>query len=238
MSDPLRVAIAAEGPTDVIVVGSILRSVLGNRPFVLTQLQPEGSVAFGTRGGGWGGVYKWCKASAQRGLGRMSQDALVFANFDALVLHVDADVASCAYEEANIVPEESDLSLPCEEPCPPPAASVDRLRNVILSWCGETAVPSRTTLCVPSKNTEAWVLAMVVPQDPLVTSGTLECNPDPAGRFSQQKAAVRFKKAQRDYKDRADAMTTSWPALIASGRVSQAIRFQQEFVASVPEVLQ
>ena len=61
MSDRLRIALVAEGPTDRIVIEAALRSTLGSRPFVLNQFQPVGSVAFGPMGSGWSGVYRWCQ---------------------------------------------------------------------------------------------------------------------------------------------------------------------------------
>ena len=57
MSDPLRIALVAEGPTDGVVIESALRSMLDERPFVLKQVFPEGSISFGELGGGWIGVF-------------------------------------------------------------------------------------------------------------------------------------------------------------------------------------
>ena len=61
MSDRLRIALVAEGSTDRVVIEAALRFILGSRPFVLNQLQPVGSVAFGPMGAGWSGVYRWCQ---------------------------------------------------------------------------------------------------------------------------------------------------------------------------------
>jgi hypothetical protein len=89
MSD-LRVALVAEGPTDRIVIESVLRATLGERPFVLTLQQPEESLAFGgggfgRLGAGWAGVYRWCKQVASRSK-RLGGDEL-FETFDLLVVH-------------------------------------------------------------------------------------------------------------------------------------------------------
>ena len=150
MSEPIRVGLVAEGPTDRIVVECALRAMLAERSFVLTQMQPEGSLAFGNLGAGWGGVYRWCKQSARRGDGRLSMDRLL--QFDLLVIHVDADVAVLEYTGANIVADNSDAALPCEQPCPPSSGTTNALRQVVLSWCGENSIPERTVLCVPSKS--------------------------------------------------------------------------------------
>ena len=76
MSDPLRVALVAEGPTDLIVIQAALKSILGERSFVLTQIFPETSLAFDSMGTGWAGVYKWCHKSAINGGGRLSGSGL------------------------------------------------------------------------------------------------------------------------------------------------------------------
>ena len=78
MSEPLRVAAVVEGPTDAIVLQSILRAVLPDDiDFVLQTLQPEGSAAFGTAsfsgtGVGWVGVYRWSRQATREGGGSVS----------------------------------------------------------------------------------------------------------------------------------------------------------------------
>ena len=74
----VRIALVAEGPTDAIVIEAALRAVFASRTFVLQQLQPEGSAAFGEMGTGWVGVYRWCRQTATRGGGRLSHDRLLF----------------------------------------------------------------------------------------------------------------------------------------------------------------
>ncbi len=165
MSELLRIALVAEGPTDRIVIESGLRAFLSGRSFVLNQLQPEGSLAFGNRGSGWTGVYRWCKQAAKRGGGRLGEDALLFQNYHILILHIDADVAGMRYADNSIVPQPSDGALPCEVICPPARRTTDILRTVLLSWCGEATVPTKTVLCTPSKSTEAWVVAALFPSD-------------------------------------------------------------------------
>ncbi len=43
MSEPLRIAVAVEGPTDRIALQAILAALMPNRDFVLQVVQPEGS---------------------------------------------------------------------------------------------------------------------------------------------------------------------------------------------------
>lgn len=67
MSEPLRVALVGEGPTERVVIEAALASILRERPFILKQLQPEESLPFGAIGTGWVGVYRW---SGKPSLGR------------------------------------------------------------------------------------------------------------------------------------------------------------------------
>lgn len=233
MSEPLRVALVGEGPTDGVVIESALRAILGERPFVLKQIFPEGSSSFGAMGTGWVGVYRWCHQSAKRGNGRISQDALVFQNCDLLLLHLDADVAGFSYEDGSLTVEPSDGALPCEQPCPPPSATANALRPVLLSWCGETDVPPKTVICMPSKSTEAWVVAMLFPNDQAVQPG-IECCANAEARLTQQPKAQRLRKRKRDYVDRADLFVAEWPRIASPGALTEAERFQSEFLAAVP----
>jgi len=232
MSDPLRVALVAEGPTDGVVIAAALRSMLGARPFVLTQIFPEGSTSFGELGSGWVGIYRWCHQSAKRGEGRLSADKLVFQNCDLLILQLDADVAGFQYDDGTIAPEATDGALPCHKPCPPPADTTDSLRAVLLSWCGEDATPARTVVCMPSKSTEAWVVAALFPNDQAMSNG-IECYPNPESRLGQQPKANRIRKKKREYQRRTKDMEDAWPRLAAQGNLGEAQRFQVEFFAAV-----
>ena len=233
MSEPLRVALVAEGPTDGVVIRAALRAILGERLFVLTQIFPEGSITFGATGSGWVGVYKWCHQAVARGNGRLRNDALVFENYDLLLLHLDADVAGANYGQGSIQPLASDGPLQCERQCPPASDTTTALRSVLLSWCGEQAVPDRCVVCIPSKSTEAWVLASLFPTDHAVLQG-IECHPDPASRLAQQPAANRIHKRRRDYLEQEDALKSAWPNIAGPGGLSEARRFQTEFLAMLP----
>lgn len=210
-----------------------LTSFLGDRPFLLLQLQPEGSVVFGTLGSGWPGVYRWCKQAAARGGGHLSGDALLFGTYDLLLLHLDADVAAKGYADGRITTDQNDAALPCELACPPASATTNALRTVILSWCGEHTVPARTVICIPSKSTEAWVVTSLYPHDRVMRQRG-ECLPKPESRLGQQRTAVRIRKAQADYQARAPDITRSWPRIAMRAVFPEAFRFQQEVVAALP----
>jgi len=228
VSKALRIALVAEGPTDKVLIEAAISALLGQRTFILKQLQPEESLAFGAMGTGWGGVYKWCRQAASRAGGALRNDVL-FLTYDLLVLHLDADVADKNYPEAGVV--ETIQDLPCVEPCPPPSATTDRLRRVLLRWGGESATPPRTVLCTPSKSADAWVLKALFPNDSAVRAAHLECDPNPGVRFTQQPIAKRITKGLRDYQNRAAAFQEAWPRI--SSNLSEARRFSSEFLGAV-----
>ena len=232
MSEPLRIALVAEGPTDRVVISAALRVILSHRAFVLTQLQPESSIVFKETGTGWVGVYRWCKQAAKRGFGRLAQDALLFQNYDLLILHVDADVADMSYADGSIAQQPSDAPLPCACPCPPASATTNALRSAVLSWGGDVAIPPRTVICMPSKSTEAWVVAALFPGDQSIQQG-IECFANPESRLGQQPKKHRIRKKQRDYEDRSAELSKAWPRLVEDGLLGEARRFQREFLEQI-----
>jgi hypothetical protein len=134
MSRPLRIALVAEGVTDFEVLNAAIEVMLGNRPFEIKLLQPEGSVAFGSGDaggleGGWKGVYRWCLQAAQRGEGALSGDPL-FLHYDLLLLHLDADVANEDPVKSKLP---AGIGLPCEQPYPPPESTTADKKGVGVS---------------------------------------------------------------------------------------------------------
>lgn len=241
MSNAVRIALVGEGVTDKVVLEAAIESMLDGRSFVLTLLQPEGSVAFtgageaGPLGGGWKGVYKWCRQAAIRGGGSISGD-LLFLNFDLLVVHLDADVGNEDPANHAIAPiRELAGQLPCHQPCPPASATTDPLRQVLLSWLGEAQTPQRTVLCTPSKCTEAWVMAVFFSGDKEMNKQGWECHPDPATRLAQQKKSVRFAKEYAAYEERKAALRHGWPSVAV--KLSEAARFQADFNAALFNML-
>jgi hypothetical protein len=230
MSSTVRIALVSEGITDYVVLKSAIESMLNGRSFILKLLQPEGSVAFtgagraGPFGGGWKGVHKWCLQSALRGGGSLSGDPLFIIGCDLLVLHLDADVAG----------EDLPELLPCNQACPPPSATTNRLRVVMLSWLGETKTPPQTVLCTPSKSTEAWVMAVCFPTDKEVKKRSWECHANPESRLGQQPKPQRFSKSRADYEKRQSELQARWPAVVA--KLSEAARFQNDFTTAVGEL--
>jgi len=230
MSNPLHVALVAEGPTDKVVIGAAIRNLLGDTPFILRQLQPEESIAFlnPAQGTGWGGVYRWCQKAVTRSNGAIETDVL-FLTYSLLILHLDADVAAENYGNAGI--NHPVNNLPCSALCPPASATTNQLRTVLLSWIGQAAVPAKTILCTPSMNTEAWVLCGLYPDDPAVQAGNLECLGQPQNRLQAMPMKGRLvtggKKKLETYKARANEISRAWPNVRMV--CTEAERFSTDF---------
>ena len=234
MSDPLRVAAAVEGPTDEIVLEAILKYIMGSIEFDLQILQPERSAAFESfspsrTGLGWGGVYRWCRQSADEGSGSVS-GSWVLSNHDLLIVHVDADVARKTYASAG-VRDVSRQNLPCNRPCPPPSATTNALRTVVLGWLGVSHCPSQVILCTPSMDMEAWVIAAVWPNNPLVARGNWECHRNPIGQLRALPLGQRFGKHVSDYRAKQKEMSSGWRNVAAT--LTEARRFETEFRAAL-----
>lgn len=234
MSEPLRIAVAVEGPTDAIVLQAILRALLPDETdFVFQTLQPEASAAFGSAsfigtGAGWAGVYRWSRQAAREGGGSVSGSSAL-SNHDVLIVHVDADVASETYARGKIRDAPRD-DLPCEQPCPPPDETTNALRAVVLNWLGEHECPTQIVLCTPSKNIEAWVLAAVWPDNKMVRQDDWECRPNPEGQLAALPKRRRFEKRQDDYRRKQSEIRKAWPRV--SARLTEAARFESEFLAA------
>ena len=235
MSKKIHIATAVEGPTDGIVLLAILKALQpDNVEFVRHPLQPEESAAFhssssGKLGGGWGGVYRWCRQSAGEGGGSVSGSSVLWGH-DLLIVHVDADVAGMTYASAHIQDAPCE-DLPCEEPCPPAEHTTNALRGVVLNWLGERECPPRIVLCTPSKSTEAWVLAAVRPEHNVVRQDDWECRSNPERQLGTLPKSRRFEKSKHDYQRIEGDLTTAWP--LVSARLTEAARFESEFLAAV-----
>ena len=236
MSEPLRIAVVVEGPTDSIVLHAILDSVLADTEFEFQTLQPEESLAFesvhsGKTGVGWVGVYRWSRQSACEGGGSVSgSSALLF--HDVVIIQVDADVADKTYGSGEVQDPPCLDDLPCKKPCPPPDATTNALREVMLIWLGEPSCPSKVVLCTPSKSMESWVVAALCPNNGVVQRDNWECHRDPELQLATLPKGIRFRKRQDDYRCRRIAMAGAWPNV--SARLTEAARFEREILAVLP----
>lgn len=213
---------------DRVLIEAALKAILP-RPFTIAQIQPES-----TRpqfGGGWCGVFRWCRDFAARGYTTLEDDPTL-PQFDLIVVHVDADVAEKQYSDGGPALAASAagiLTLPCSQPCPPASNSVDALRQRVLHWLNINASGPRTVFCIPSKSTEAWLATSILDSaHPLIPG--IECNLDIATDLAQLPLHQRVRKTQRDYQRFAPIMTTMWSKAVAT--CAQASRFTED-VASI-----
>lgn len=226
----LRVALIAEGPTDSVIIEAALKAILGDRLFTLTTIQPEATRP--RMGTGWCGVFKWCREFAARSYASLEADPTL-PGFDLFVIHIDADVAENRYGdggEAVSTAAQGLPSLPCTQPCPPPAGAADELRKRVLAWLGVVQVGPRTVLCVPSKASEAWLAAGVLDEThPLLVE--LECNLSLETQLAGLPKKDRIKKTRRDYVHHAASVTREWARV--TRRCTQAGRFHGEVHAAL-----
>ena len=223
MSD-LRIALISEGPTDLIVIEAALKAIL-QRPFYLQLLQPEPTRP--DLGAGWGGVFKWCRSFQSGGYATLMADPKLEL-FDVIVLHLDADVAHTHYADYGGVfaaAAEGLSVLPCAQPCPPAADTVMQLRAVVLDWLGLSALGPQAVLCIPSKASEAWLAAAVLPEShPL--HAHIECNLNLEVALSQLPKVQRIRKNQREYRSYEQTITRAWPQVCLL--CEQAETFQRD----------
>jgi len=227
-----KVGIVCEGPADRVVIEAVLDALLDDYKELPLQ-PPEGHVGgdAGPLGGGWGGVQRWCEQEA-----RGAKLADLQARADLLVIQVDADVAS----ESTIDRARS---------CPPPAASADEVRALILEWLGVPGPPDQVVFCVPSMASETWALVALLPGH----EANVPCDPAPdEGQCVEYRADIKallrarskdvgaklVTQKQGKLKNHAPAyckvqeqITEGWGAVIAS--CSEARRFDTELKAAM-----
>ena len=232
MSD-LRVALVAEGPTDTVVIEAALKALLP-MPFVLTQLQLEPTRP--KLGTGWGGVLRWCLEFAARGHARLEDDPTL-SGFGLFILHIDADVAEFRYvdlgNEVDVLARQRDWpTLPCSSPCPPPKTSANAIRDRLCIWAGLAVPGPKTVLCVPSKTSEAWLVAALFDSGHILFNG-LECNRNLEARLKALPSAERVRKTKREYLARSAKITAAWDTV--RRQCTQAERFSREILRVVPQ---
>ena len=230
----LRIALVAEGVTDLIVIEAALNAIL-DRPFILTQLQPEPTRP--DLGAGWGGVLKWSMETAKRVSGCLDDDPPL-SGFDVLIIHLDVDVAGFRYANlgapgAELIQHSNIAELPCKQPCPPVSDSVNALQQVLLSWLSPVTTGNRTIVCLPAQSSGTWLAAALLPESHSPLAGA-ECNPAVEDGLALLPKKVRIKKNQRDYRAHADAITAQW------GKVkticSQALVFEESVRSKIRDV--
>lgn len=223
-----RIALVAEGPTDLIIIEAVLKAIL-RRPFILTRLPDEKTLP--SLGTGWCGVLKWCLAFRQRGAISLEADPTL-QGFDLVIVHLDADVAHKSYADCNYsaLAEQCALPpLPCNQPCPPATGTAQALAQVLSGWLGITATGRKSLFWIPSKASEAWLTAALMPADhPLLNA--LECNLSLETQLAQQpiRSGQRIKKGGRNYQRHAPTITEQWAQV--KQHCTQATAFEQQLL--------
>lgn len=235
MSDPLRIGFVVEGPTDFVVLESVVTRLLGDREFEAVSLQPLLSNAFAAvTAGGWTSIYLWCRQMVEQTGGAIRGNPL-FEFHDMVVMQIDADVAGKSYADDNRI-QNPPNNLPFTRDCPPASATTDRLREIMLGWMDEADLPAKMVFCTPAQSLETWVLVALFPQNAFASAANVECRANPDAQLQAQPLAQRLirsgKKDIQKYRDRAPAIADVWDAVC--GRCSEAGRFSGEFQAKVP----
>lgn len=229
----LRIALVAEGPTDLVVIEAALKAVLPD-PFVMTQLQPEPTQP--KLGTGWCGVLKWCDQAHRRHRGFLMDDPTL-VGFDLIIIHVDVDVAHQQYpncgESVETWAEENFWgNLPCTRPCPPISDTVDELLRAIESWLGQVQSCDRTLFCLPAQSSGTWLAAAVLSAtDPLLANA--ECNRTLESQLKLLPKKRRIKKTKRAYQDKAYLITEQWTQV--KQVCTQAEHFEQLVLAALSQ---
>lgn len=227
----LRIALVAEGPTDYEIIHAALRAVLP-QSFVMTLLQPE--VTRPATGSGWGGVLKWCHAASQRHVGPLDTDPTL-ADFDLIIIHLDADVAGMRYADCGPEVEPTAhaqgwMPLPCQRPCPPVADTCARLTTVLTSWLGYATAGEKTLYCLPAQSSGTWLAAAIFPPGHHLLAGA-ECKVNLESQLALLPKNDRIKKSVSAYRQHAPRITAQWTTV--KQVCSQAAGFEQNVLAAV-----
>lgn len=229
MSEPPRISFVAEGPTDLVLLQAAVRALLGGRDFEPILLKPEVDESLRAKSAsGWGGVYFWCRQIVEQASGPASTNPLFAMGKAVVVIQVDADIARRSYSDYEITDAPND-DMPCEQTCPPPSATTDALRAVLLGWLGESSVPSSAVLCIPSKSIETWLLVGLFPDNKQAVKDNVECR---WGLEIQLRKYGMIKGDQKlidQYEDRAEDFQNAWAEI--RSKCNEAERFSTEFLA-------
>lgn len=219
------IGIVCEGPTDQIVIKSVIDKLTGeeNRYY---KLQPEETLA-GKNGNGWKGVVKWCRDNWDEREKLMHQ---VQPEIDFLVIHMDGDVsrkeksahcgcsssADCARKgiadplDCDKTPEgraACPIQLPCLDHGEPIEGYINHLTHLISN--GE-AHHEDVCIVIPCDSIEAWIVAAF---DKTENAEIIE-NPWESiisKRKSYHDIRVRSgSKNQRTFADFADIVCENW----------------------------
>jgi hypothetical protein len=223
-SDVPRFHTVCEGPSDFFVIQGALAEMLNNADFLLERVQPPESLYGGSAGpfgGGWKGVRAWCESMRETwgsvGASRSANKC------DLLIIHLDGETA----DEDGIT---------CSRPSPPAHDTVVELEKVLFQWMGDPSLPDWIVFCIPSKDTDAWVLVALYPDDEWAISD-IESRYEPAQRLLNKPEKLvrrregRIQKLAPRYRAIQDRISSAWPTV--KQRCREAENFEENFLAKV-----
>lgn len=166
------IGIVSEGPTDYLVLKTIIDKITGEENRYL-HLQPEADM-MGRYGNGWKGVWKWCKETAPLDVIMDSIQPRV----DIIVIQMDGDVVRkekevhCRCDSTicsekgkkfalycdKTVTRECPIELPCQSHLYEISDMIEHGRFV-LNEVLDMADKSRIVITIPCDSTDAWIVA-------------------------------------------------------------------------------
>jgi hypothetical protein len=222
-SDVPRFHTVCEGPSDFSVIEAALTEILNDADFLLERVQPPESLYggdCGPFGGGWRGIRAWCQSMRETwgsvGASRSANKC------DLLIIHLDGETA-----------DEDEIN--CARACPPAHDTVIELEKVLLQWMGDASLPDWILFCIPSKDTDAWVLIALYPDDDWSISD-IECRYEPAQRLLNKPEKLvrrrenRLQKIAPRYRAVQDRISNAWPRV--KERCGEAEKFLAKLVDS------
>jgi hypothetical protein len=214
----LRVGIIAEGKSEWLVLEAIMRKLHADIEF--ERLRPDLTLA-SMSPHGWRGVKAWCKEMGPTLETFMT--GVKGRELHLLVIHADCSMAQ--HEEAD-------------RPCPPAADTAAALRQVILEqWLGRNDSPPFVVLALPSKSTDAWVVAALTPPYSRLASVECEWNAENelVARKLLRKKDGAVKKSEVQYRPLAEQTARRLDEVQA--HCGQAHRFIEDFQAATAHSL-
>lgn len=168
-----RIGIVSEGPTDYLVLKTIIDKITGEDNQYL-PLQPEPDM-MGRYGTGWKGVWKWCKEMVPLELlmdGIQPKIDMIVVQMDGDVvrkekeIHCWCDSAVCENKKNNEFPlyckdaveRKCPIELPCFSHSNDIVDIISHGKNVLATTMGEVD-KSRIVITIPCDSTDTWIVA-------------------------------------------------------------------------------
>lgn len=165
------IGIAAEGPTDYLVLKTVIDKITGEDNRFLA-LQPEPDM-MGRYGNGWKGVWKWCKENSS--LEKIMDE--IQPRIDVIIIQMDGDVVRkekevhCQCDSTDCEEKGKVFPLYCQKaregcgavlPCQDHLDCIDDTMNhgnKVLREALDISENSRIIITIPCDSTDAWIVA-------------------------------------------------------------------------------